>query len=86
MKSFVYHLTGIAYCWDIRNLAVNLTCIRSRVDNIEHDTEKKIKYEQKICHDTKNNMNTIYIYEYVKIVWIKKIRSKFIYHFKHDTT
>ena len=28
-------------------------------------------------------MNTIRIYEYIKIVWIKKNILKFIYHLKH---
>ena len=39
---------------------------------------KKLKYDKKIWYGIKNNMNTIRIHEYIKIIWIKKYVSKSI--------
>ena len=36
--------------------------------------KKQLKYNKK--YNTKNNINMTRIYEYVKIIWIKKIRIK----------
>ena len=41
-------------------------------DNIGHDTVKRYRKIIKIWYNIENNMNMIWIYEYIKIIWIKQ--------------
>ena len=47
----------------------------------EHDKKKKTKTR----HETKNNMNTIHIHKYVKIIWIKENASQNLYNTLNTT-